>query len=63
MSTIALPTTTPSEKTDIFFAVFLSLIPNPTTTGILEDFLMLSTLSFKALKESISAPVIPFRDT
>ena len=61
-SIIFVPTTIPSEKDAIFFAVTLSFIPNPTTTGKLVKDLIFFTLFFTYLKFLSSAPVIPFRE-
>ena len=45
-SMIFVPTTMPSEKDAIFFAVDASLIPNPTTTGRFVSDLIFFTLFF-----------------
>ena len=55
-SIIFVPTTIPSEKDAIFFAVTLSFIPNPTTTGKLVKDLIFFTLFFTSLKFLSSAP-------
>ena len=48
-SIIFVPTTIPSEKDAIFFAVTLSFIPNPTTTGKLVKDLIFFLLCFLLL--------------